>query len=68
MFLSASARFAAASMAASSGVTVGFLVYICVEKKLSLKLLLHVSHLTISSNICSVHNMSLVHMPFFSAL
>ena len=54
-------------MTASSGVTVGFLMFLCL-KILSLKLLLYVSYLPICSIIGSVHMMCLVHMTFCNDL
>ena len=56
LFCSASARFAAAEMMASYGVTVVFVIYLYL-KILSLNFLLDVSHLPIIFNIGSVHRM-----------
>ena len=67
LFLSASSGFEADSMTASSGGTVVFVMYLCL-KILSLKLLLHVSHLLITSNLDSVQKMCLVHIPSCSTL
>ena len=64
---SVSARLAAAVMTDSSGVMVGFVMYLCL-KILSLILLVRVSHLSISSKIGSAHTMCLVRMPFGSVM
>ena len=65
-FLSYCTRFTASAMIVSSGVTVGFVMYLCL-KILSLKLLLHVAHVPISSNIVSVNNIC-QYILFFSVL